>query len=932
MFTDRVQEQELLSEILQPTPESARRRGQFLTVFYGVGGVGKTTLCRRAHEIAAELASNEVVLVTADFDNNEWSEQTTFATVAGELVRKFAEKGIQPRLSGALLALYSQNNQDLSVTAGWAMALETLDKGVELAGIPGLGLALKGFHLWRDRTQRVALEKQVRKLGLWPEELYGRVNKLDLESKIGRALFEDVRGWLTQNPTRHLRLLIDGFERLQSQERRVDAQKHVQDFLGYFAASTDRAACGRFRALLFGREKLMWDELYQDDDWNQCWNQHLLAGLAEADSRVFLGRYRNWFQAHGQQALADALQTYEEQILDATDECTNGERMFYPFYLNLAVEMLERSVPRGEKPDLGRTPVELQDRFFRYLDPAELRVLMILGLAEVFDEDLFDWLTRERLIDFPVHSFHTAVRREHSYFQAVEQSPGSWRFHRLFEQALHARWLASEAIKAEGELLVRRLLDYLSELLTKIPERDWTEREVELWHRGMEIIVTQGPEGSLLVREKWTELLKTKPWNTDHYLCTRWSIDFIRRILKKCERAWGEDDVLTQVTIDDLASRLYFIGDWIEAQEQYQRALEVKERTLGSEHPSTLSSLNDLGHLLDQKGDIEEAGTMLRRAMETRELLLGPDHPDTLMSMNYLGSWLMNKGDLQEAEKFYRRALENRERVLGVAHADTLKSYNNMGNLFFTKGDIDGAERNLRRALDGKNQEMGVGHPSTFISMHNLANVLRKKNDHEGAEKFYRLVLESCERTLAARHPVKLMCSFNLGILLMEKGIHTEAETLLRHSFEGRMLVLGSEHLETLNSMGALASVMEELGRYNEAEALLRRLLQERESVLGQTHPHTLESARLLGSLLNEKGDNEAAAGHLRQWIKISADEGIRYDLACYECLLGHLDDARRLLRLEFAESPSSVEDAMTDDDLAALRSELPFLAKNISP
>lgn len=802
MFTDRVQEQELLSEILQPTPESARRRGQFLTVFYGVGGVGKTTLCRRAHEIAAELASNEVVLVTADFDNNEWSEQTTFATVAGELVRKFAEKGIQPRLSGALLALYSQNNQDLSVTAGWAMALETLDKGVELAGIPGLGLALKSFHLWRDRTQRVALEKQVRKLGLWPEELYGRVNKLDLESKIGRALFEDVRGWLTQNPTRHLRLLIDGFERLQSQERRVDAQKHVQDFLGYFAASTDRAACGRFRALLFGREKLMWDELYQDDDWNQCWNQHLLAGLAEADARVFLGRYRNWFQAHGQQALADALQTHEEQILDATDECTNGERMFYPFYLNLAVEMLERSVPRGEKPDLGHTPVELQDRFFRYLDPAELRVLMILGLAEVFDEDLFDWLAQERLIDFPVHSFHTAVRREHSYFQAVEQSPGSWRFHRLFEQALHARWLVGESARTEGETLVRRLLDYLSELLTKIPECDWTEREEIFFHRGIQIISTQGIRKGLFKRENWLLLLNQEPWGTKSSVGDGSPQPVIGW------RTWFFADVLSQ----------YKLGRWSQAEISTQ--------------------------------DITESSKLVNLGITkwlSSWILKGIEHSETFLAITDLAKGIQGAGNLHEAEKLFLHALKGHEHFCGAENPSTLSIVNDLGCLLIEKEDYNGAERLCRRAFEGREKILGSEHPDTLDSANNLGLALYHRDDLTGAEMFHRHALAIREKILESNHP----------------------------------------------------------------------------SILGSVHN--------LALVLRRKGDIIDNTIHLRQWVNVFP-KNLRYNLACYECLLGNLDEARRLLVLEFAEDPSSVTYALTDADLLDLRDELPFLAKNISP
>ena len=72
---------------------------------------------------------------------------------------------------------------------------------------------------------------------------------------------------------------------------------------------------------------------------------------------------------------------------------------------------------------------------------------------------------RERLIDFTAHSFHTEVRQEHSYFQLVDGRPGDWRFHRLFEGALHAQWLAGEAQRREGTQIVRRLLEDLRRFL-----------------------------------------------------------------------------------------------------------------------------------------------------------------------------------------------------------------------------------------------------------------------------------------------------------------------------------------------------------------------------------------------------------------------------------------------------------------------------------
>jgi hypothetical protein len=51
------------------------------------------------------------------------------------------------------------------------------------------------------------------------------------------------------------------------------------------------------------------------------------------------------------------------------------------------------------------------------------------------------------------------------------------------------------------------------------------------------------------------------------------------------------------------------------------------------------------------------------------------------------------------------------------------------------------------------------------------------------------------------------------------------------------------------------------------------------------------------------------------------------YNLACYHSLAGRLDEARSLLRVAFAKRPDLGEFSLQDDDLQALRAELPALA-----
>ena len=50
---------------------------------------------------------------------------------------------------------------------------------------------------------------------------------------------------------------------------------------------------------------------------------------------------------------------------------------------------------------------------------------------------------------------------------------------------------------------------------------------------------------------------------------------------------------------------------------------------------------------------------------------------------------------------------------------------------------------------------------------------------------------------------------------------------------------------------------------------------------------------------------------------------GVRYNLACYECLTGNVEEAKRLIAEEIAAKPAAREQALKDDDLKAIHDHI---------
>ena len=360
---------------------------------------------------------------------------------------------------------------------------------------------------------------------------------------------------------------------------------------------------------------------------------------------------------------------------------------------------------------------------------------------------------------------------------------------------------------------------------------------------------------------------------------------------------------------------------WYEKAEKWQRkTLDIRRKWLPAQAATVLSAMSNLGHILDDRGNYSAAEPLLRQLLEARHRILGPEHQHTLSSVDDLGDLLWGKGDSAGAEALYRQALAGNERVLGPEHLNTLRSVGNLGNVLGEHG-LAGAEGLYRRALAGEEKVLGPDHPHTLISVNNLASVLKGKGDFAGAEALYRRALAGMEKVLGPEHPDTLRSVNNLGNLLRVKGDFARAEPLIRRALEGRKKVLGPEHADTLSSVHNLGILLRDKGDLVGAEALYRRAMAGRETVLGPEHPATLISVKSLATLLWKMDDLPGAVALLRGVAGRSPRclAGVRYNLSCFECLSGNVEESKRLIAEEIAAKPAACEQALKDDNLKAI-------------
>jgi tetratricopeptide (TPR) repeat protein len=68
-------------------------------------------------------------------------------------------------------------------------------------------------------------------------------------------------------------------------------------------------------------------------------------------------------------------------------------------------------------------------------------------------------------------------------------------------------------------------------------------------------------------------------------------------------------------------------GRHAEAEQLYQKVLQLREKVLGKEHPDTLTTMNNLAELYRLQGRHAEAEQLHQKALQLREKVLGKEHP-----------------------------------------------------------------------------------------------------------------------------------------------------------------------------------------------------------------------------------------------------------------------------------------------------------------
>ena len=362
-FTDRTQPRKSFFDKYEKLKESfANIEDIYIINYYGVGGIGKSTLMRK---LQAELQEKEKKPYFVYYDFETSSDMKT----ALRLIKTKLEQNYKfsfPLFDIAYYVYSKKTGENISKKEIESLIEKsrTLSFIVDSAEeIPIIGIASKlvrladsGIAVLRNLTSQHKNElNQIEKDS--PEEIYYNLPyyfSLDLEENIKKI----------KQP---LVMFLDTYERLVNE---ITGTGHTisQDLW----LRDEKGPILNVPGVLWviaGREKIKWGEI--DNDWQDTLEQHILGDLAFTDANLFLE----------EAGIDDAVLRQDIYNL------THGT----PLYLDICVSTYE-ILKVENKPitikDFGKNIDVLIERYIRYMDHQSREMTYVLANISLWDDEM----------------------------------------------------------------------------------------------------------------------------------------------------------------------------------------------------------------------------------------------------------------------------------------------------------------------------------------------------------------------------------------------------------------------------------------------------------------------------------------------------------------------------------------------------------------
>ncbi|MGK7897720.1 MAG: tetratricopeptide repeat protein [Xenococcus sp. (in: cyanobacteria)] len=223
-----------------------------------------------------------------------------------------------------------------------------------------------------------------------------------------------------------------------------------------------------------------------------------------------------------------------------------------------------------------------------------------------------------------------------------------------------------------------------------------------------------------------------------------------------------------------LGNAYYFLGDYQQAINYYQRSLKIQKEI--SDHYGIAGSLMGLGVAYDSLGEYQKAIDFLQRSLEIQQEI--GDRNGEAKSLGNLGIAYDSLGEYQRAIEFHQQSLKIQQEI-GDRNGEAA-SLDNLGVAYYSLGEY-------QKAIDFHQQSLGIKQEigdrnGEGLSLMNLGVAYNSLREYQRAIYFYQQSLE-IQQQIGDRKGEGLSL-MNLGVAYNSLGEYQRAIDFYQQSLE----------------------------------------------------------------------------------------------------------------------------------------------------
>jgi tetratricopeptide (TPR) repeat protein len=281
-----------------------------------------------------------------------------------------------------------------------------------------------------------------------------------------------------------------------------------------------------------------------------------------------------------------------------------------------------------------------------------------------------------------------------------------------------------------------------------------------------------------------SQVIRVQPWtNTITQICAledggnlAAAAELAEEMVAKIERS-DPGNILLPGAVDRLASLRHDQGDYTEAKQLYEEAVELWRGRPDSPNIGLATELNNLASFYSELGQVKNAESLRRQSLAIRLRLLGPASSEAALCYSNLAVDVFHQGRDHEAEELANQAIEIwRQGPPERSQIDL--AYNTLATIGLHGGQYSSALKNVQLALQAYDQHGKKSAVRLAGYQHTLALAERYTGDMKGAAQAFQRSLATIAEAHVTLSVQRILVLQDYAALLRSTGQKREARKL----------------------------------------------------------------------------------------------------------------------------------------------------------